>query len=225
MTNRIVTFQVFVQYSLTGYFPNCRTSSKFSIPPGPRGSFILLQKIIQRISGAGLFERVLKEQEEEAPKEEGDPGDDDGPPNLIPPSPHLYGPSVTAHSPVVPATMSDPSVSKISSLCPDMLIFFQIAFLGHRDTDTVLLACQEKGYHNIVQFRMISDAQSKIVFQDYDTNGDGTGTQKPIMPGTQFEIPPAIAYCKLHFSNSSDPVRIKPQYWEKDEYMDFYFRF
>jgi len=191
------------------------------------------------MSGAGLFERVLKEQKEEAPEEEGDPSDDDGPPDLIPPSPHSYwssvstllsapsttGPSVTAQLPVAPATMSNPSMSKISSLCPDMLIFFQIASLGHRDTDAVPLACQEKGYYNIVHFGLLSDAEWKIGFQDYDTNGDGTGYRLPISLGVQNEIGPAIAYCRFHLSNSNDPDRTRPQCWSKDEYNKFYFQF
>ena len=127
------------------------------------------------MSGAGLFKRILNEQKEEAPEEEGDPSDDDGPPDLFPPSPHSLfstllsapsttGPSVTAQLPVAPATMSNSSVSTISSLCPEMLIFFQIASLGHWDSDAVPLACQEKGDYNIVHFGLLSDAEWKIGF-------------------------------------------------------------
>ena len=135
------------------------------------------------------------------------------------------GTSVPVQSSVAPATMSEPSVSKIPSVCTDMLIFFQIASLGHTDTDAVPLACQEKGYHNIVHFGLLSDAEWKIGFQDYDTNGDGTGNRLPISLGVQNQIKPAIAYCRFCLSNSSDPDRISPQCWDKDEYNKFYYQF
>lgn len=117
------------------------------------------------------------------------------------------------------------SGSKIPYLCSDMLTFFKIAYLGHRDTNPVPLACQEKGINDIQFFGLLSDAKCNFLFQDYDTNGDVTGTQSSIPLIVQSRIPSAIAYCRFRFVDRSNPDALKPQRWDQDEYKVFYMQY
>ena len=108
------------------------------------------------------------------------------------------------------ATMSNLSGYKIPNLCTNMLAFFEIAGLSHCDTDPVPLCCQVNGINDINFFGLLSDAKRNIVFQDYDTNDDGTGTQLLIILGVQNQIGPAIAYCRFRFADRSTPDALKP---------------
>ena len=60
-------------------------------------------------------------------------------------------------SPTATATMSNSTGSKIYSLCPDMLVFFNDSNMGHMDTDPVPLFCQENCIKTILDFGLLSD--------------------------------------------------------------------
>ena len=117
------------------------------------------------------------------------------------------------------------TLSRIPSLCPDMLFFFKMANLGDRDTDPVPLCCQENGLHNIVFFGFLLDDDCNKVLQTYNTNGDGSGTCRKITTGVMTQLRPAIKYCRYFFANMTDPDAIRPQSWDKPEYKEFYCAF
>ena len=160
-----------------------------------------------------VFEQDSNNSSQVEQQNKDEPTDFNNKPVLIPPSPSSPSPSIPlqpphsnqkqqpqqhpVQSPIATTNMSNSFGSKIPNLCPNMLIFFKNANLGHRDTDPVPLVCQEKGYFNILHFGLLLDPEIKTGFKDYNTNGNGTGTQTPVMLGIQNQIEPLIVCCRF----------------------------
>ena len=100
--------------------------------------------------------------------------------------------------------------------------FLRVCCLGNRDTVPVPLCCQENGINDIELFGLLSDTKCDLLFQTYNSNGDGSDTCMQIEMRFLVQIKPAVKYCRYHFANKNDSDAIQRQCWTKVEYREFY---